>query len=110
SQLDALRAEKTPFTNPPAEAWRGAIWVKSKLVAQVRFATWTADNLVRQASFQGLGEEKPAAEVRREEAMMRPRNAQPLDARDVEREASHPVAASVAARKAPARKAATQKV
>jgi bifunctional non-homologous end joining protein LigD len=109
SQLEALRAEKTPFANPPSELRRGAIWVKPKLVAQVRFATWTADNLVRQASFQGLREDKPAAEVRREEAMMQPRNARPQPAREVEREASHPVAAPVAARKAPAQKVSTQK-
>ena len=51
----------------PAEARRGAIWVKPQLVAQVNFATWTADNLVRQASFKGLREDKPANEVRREE-------------------------------------------
>ena len=45
---------------------QGAIWVKPQLVAQVNFATWTADNLVRQASFKGLREDKPANEVRRE--------------------------------------------
>jgi bifunctional non-homologous end joining protein LigD len=28
SQLEALRAEKTPFANPPSELRRGAIWVK----------------------------------------------------------------------------------
>ena len=52
---------------------RGAIWVQPKLVAQVNFATWTADNLVRQASFKGLREDKPAAEVRREEPKVAPR-------------------------------------
>jgi bifunctional non-homologous end joining protein LigD len=42
--------------------------VQPKLVAQVNFATWTADNLVRQASFKGLREDKAANEVRKEEA------------------------------------------
>ena len=32
--------------------------MKPKLVAQVRFATWTADDLVRQAAFLGLREDK----------------------------------------------------
>jgi bifunctional non-homologous end joining protein LigD len=38
------------------------------LVAQVSFATWTADNLVRQAAFKGLREDKPAKSVQREVA------------------------------------------
>jgi len=67
NQLEELREKVNPFENPPAEARRGAIWVKPELVAQVNFATWTADNLVRQTSFKGLREDKPAKEVRREE-------------------------------------------
>ncbi len=35
-------------------------------MAEVQFSTWTADNLVRQASFKGLREDKKPAEVRRE--------------------------------------------
>lgn len=31
-------------------------------MAEVRFQTWTADGLLRQASFQGLCEDKPASE------------------------------------------------
>jgi bifunctional non-homologous end joining protein LigD len=76
-QLDALRQKTNPFEEPPAEALRGAIWVRPKLVAQVNFATWTADNLVRQASFKGLREDKPAAEVRREEPKIGPRGGSP---------------------------------
>jgi bifunctional non-homologous end joining protein LigD len=38
------------------------------LVAEVQFTTWTADNLVRQASYKGLREDKKPAEVRREVA------------------------------------------
>ncbi|WP_213804490.1 DNA ligase D [Granulicella sp. dw_53] len=73
TQLEKIRQPANPFHNPPAEARRGAIWVTPKLVAQVNFATWTADNLVRQASFKGLREDKPAAEVRREEPNPQPR-------------------------------------
>ena len=49
----------------PAAA-KGALWIRPELVAEVQFSTWTADKLVRQASFKGLREDKKATEVRRE--------------------------------------------
>jgi len=65
-QADKLRTAKCHFQNVPRDAQKGVIWLKPTLVVQVRFATWTADCLVRQASFQGLREDKPAKDVRRE--------------------------------------------
>jgi bifunctional non-homologous end joining protein LigD len=91
NQLEELRKKENPFESPPAEARRGANWVKPELVAQVNFATWTADNLVRQASFKGLREDKPAGEVRREEAIVAPR------ARGT-KSASHHASAAIAAK------------
>jgi bifunctional non-homologous end joining protein LigD len=72
-KLDDLTQTSMPFERPPAEAKRNAIWVKPELVVQVRFATWTADNLVRQAAFLGVREDKDAREVVREEATVAPR-------------------------------------
>jgi ATP-dependent DNA ligase len=40
-------------------------WVRPELVVQVKFLTWTDDNLLRQVVYEGLREDKPAAEVRR---------------------------------------------
>jgi bifunctional non-homologous end joining protein LigD len=52
---------------PRAEA-RGAHWVKPDLVAEIAFAEFTADDVLRHASFIGLRSDKKAKEVVREEA------------------------------------------
>jgi bifunctional non-homologous end joining protein LigD len=40
-------------------------WVRPELVAEVKFLSWTEDNLLRQVVYEGVREDKPAAEVRR---------------------------------------------
>ena len=65
-QLEAMRQTRNPFAEVPAAAANGALWVRPELVAEVQFSTWTADQLVRQASFKGLREDKKASEVHRE--------------------------------------------
>jgi len=72
-KLDELIETVTPFEKLPGDARRGAKWVRPEMVVQVRFATWTADNLVRQAAFLGVREDKSASEVVREEATVAPR-------------------------------------
>jgi bifunctional non-homologous end joining protein LigD len=71
-RLHALETDKMPFATRPGDARRDVHWVEPKLVAQVRFATWTADNLVRQAAFLGLREDKPPSEVTREMPTTKP--------------------------------------
>ena len=73
SQLSKLSTPKPSVQKISTADRRGALWVKPTLVAQVRFATWTSDNLVRQAAFLGLREDKSPSEVVREEPTVAPR-------------------------------------
>ncbi len=47
-------------------------WVRPELVAEVSFAQWTPDGVIRHASFVGLRSDKPAAAIRREAAVAPP--------------------------------------
>jgi bifunctional non-homologous end joining protein LigD len=61
-KLDALKAKKSPF-DAEVPVGKGLVWVEPDLVAEVEFRAWTADRILRHASFQGLREDKPAEEV-----------------------------------------------
>ena len=73
-KLQPLAIDKMPLDVPPPRSTRFGSplvlsrvhWVRPELVAEVKFLTWTEDNLLRQVVYEGLREDKPAAEVRRE--------------------------------------------
>jgi bifunctional non-homologous end joining protein LigD len=70
-KLTALKTTTTPFETIPAEE-RGArkpIWVEPKVVVEVDLHGWTHGGRVRQASFQGVREDKAAKDVVREKAI-----------------------------------------
>lgn len=72
--LEELQQARSPFSKElAAEEKKDALWVKPELVAEVQFATWTGDHRVRQASFQGLREDKEPKEIRREEPVAVPK-------------------------------------
>jgi bifunctional non-homologous end joining protein LigD len=45
------------------------VWVEAALVCEVEFAEWTHDGRLRAPVYQGLREDKPAADVRREQPL-----------------------------------------
>ena len=72
-RVEAIEQKACSFGKIPNEARRGAHWIKPEMVAQVRFATWTGENQLRQAAYLGLREDKPAREVQKQDAAPSPK-------------------------------------
>jgi len=86
ARLDTIARESAPFDPAPPRSGdlREARWADPRIVVRVRFASWTRDGVVRQASFAGLDPGRDPDTVVREHAIARPILAEP---------ASSPVAA-----------------
>jgi len=75
-RLEPLARKTSPLGIPPPRSTRFGSplvlsrvhWVEPKLVAEITYLTWTADNLLRHTVFVGLREDKLAEQVRREAA------------------------------------------
>ena len=66
--LAPLQVPKMPLAEPPPRDSRFGSplklsrvhWVRPEVVVEVTYLTWTEDNLLRQVSYQGQREDKPA--------------------------------------------------
>ena len=62
-----LATDAPPFRDPPKKRGApGLHWLQPKLIAEVKFAQWTNDGLIRQGAFMGMRSDKPAGEIRQE--------------------------------------------
>ncbi|CAJ0685659.1 DNA ligase D [Ralstonia wenshanensis] len=68
-ELTGLTIDTPRFANPPTGSdARDVQWVNPERVAEIAFAEWTREGIVRQAVFQGLRDDKPARNIVREQA------------------------------------------
>jgi len=72
-RLEKREQSEAPFEGDELPRGEHVHWVRPELVAEIAFAEWTQNGLLRQPRFEGLRTDKAPREVRRE----RPRPARP---------------------------------
>jgi len=65
-RMDKLASRGSPFATPVPNTVKVQKFIRPELVAEVAFSGWTRDGHLRHPVFNGLRDDKPAREVRRE--------------------------------------------
>jgi bifunctional non-homologous end joining protein LigD len=66
-KFQKIKRDTPPFKEAPGpKKNEKIIWLNPELVAEIKFAEWTEDHLLRQGSFKGLRTDKAPRDVRRE--------------------------------------------
>jgi bifunctional non-homologous end joining protein LigD len=67
AKFASYKTAESPFLHAPTlRSDEQILWLTPMLVAEIKFAEWTEDNLLRQASFKGLRTDKSPRDVKRE--------------------------------------------
>ncbi len=68
-KFSRIKRSESPFKQAPKPRKNEKIiWLEPELIAEIKFAEWTGENQLRQASFKGLREDKAPKEIKRERA------------------------------------------
>ena len=66
-KFEGLKRDAAPFKSAPEPKKNEKFtWLEPELAAEIKFAEWTEENLLRQASFKGLRTDKDPKDIRRE--------------------------------------------
>jgi len=95
--MKPLIVKTSPFTGTPPKTNEKPTWVRPELIAEVKFAEWTRDGVMRQPVFQGMRDDVDSKTVRREQP-------KPASAKSASKAVTTPARKAPKSRASPAKK------